>query len=203
MAPAPANESGVSGIRAAPLTNVAAADARTSPLRTVSARPRPATAESAQTAEARANVERVLRVIRSHAGAGRSSTTIRLDPPELGTLRLRMELEKDALSLRVETQTVVAHRLLSDELDSLRRGLEAVGLHLERVEIRPPSPPDAENWAPSQQQPEPQGGGQPGGAGADDSAGSGKESGMSAPAAESPPGAEDESAAEPRVNVLA
>lgn len=200
---ATANEGGASGVRAGSLTSVAAADVRTSPLRTVSVRPRPAAGESAQSAQARANVERVLRVIRSHATAGRTSATIRLDPPELGTLRLRMELEKDALRLRVETQSAVAHRLLTDELDSLRRGLEAAGLHLERVEIRPPAPPDAEHWAPSQQQSEPQGRGQPGGAGADGSAGSGTDSGASAPAVDSPPGAEDEPAAEPRVNVLA
>jgi flagellar hook-length control protein FliK len=200
---APANDAGANGARAAPSTNVVAPDVRASPLRTASARLLPPAGEGAESAQARANVERVLRVIRSHAAAGRSSATIRLDPPELGTLRLRMELEQDALRLRIETQSVVAHRLLSDELDSLRRGLEAAGLHLERVEIRPPAPPDAEHWAPSHEQSEPQGGGQPGGAETDGSTGSGTESGTSASAADSPPGAEDDPAAEPRVNVLA
>lgn len=88
-----------------------------------------------------ANVERMLRVLRGHIGQGRSQTTLRLDPPELGTVRMHLDLRADALSLRIEPQTALAHRLLSEQLDSLRQGLEASGIQLEHVEIRPP-PPD-------------------------------------------------------------
>ncbi|MBU0639925.1 MAG: flagellar hook-length control protein FliK [Planctomycetes bacterium] len=93
-----------------------------------------ATAEKAEDA----NIERILRVVRSQIGKEHSRATLRLDPPELGTIRLHMDLRKDALSLRIDTQTQMAQRLLSEQLDGLRQGLASSGIQLERVEIRPP-----------------------------------------------------------------
>jgi flagellar hook-length control protein FliK len=84
------------------------------------------------------NIERILRLIRARLASGRSVTTLRLEPPELGTVRLRMDLRNDQLSLAVEAETPAARRLLSEQIDSLRRNLEASGIHLERVEIRTP-----------------------------------------------------------------
>lgn len=85
-----------------------------------------------------ANVERILRSIRTQIGKQRSTATIRLEPARLGTLRLHMDLRNQELSLRVETQTALAHRLLLDNVESLREGLELAGLRLERIEVRPP-----------------------------------------------------------------
>ncbi|HUU95040.1 MAG TPA: flagellar hook-length control protein FliK [Phycisphaerae bacterium] len=116
-------------------------DART-PLKSTSvATKSAANAQRAETADRQENVERVLRTIHSRLGRQRSTAILLLDPPELGRVRLHMDLRNDALSLRMDTQTQVAHRLLMRELDSLRQGLESAGIHLERVEVRPPSPP--------------------------------------------------------------
>jgi flagellar hook-length control protein FliK len=82
------------------------------------------------------NVERILRFIQTRIGKERSVATLRLEPPELGTLRLRMDLRADELTLEVETQTVAARKLLTEHTDTLRRSLEAAGIHLERVEVR-------------------------------------------------------------------
>jgi flagellar hook-length control protein FliK len=113
-----------------------------SPSRAARAAAKPtANAIQAETADREANVERILRTISSRIGKQRSIATLLLDPPELGNVRLHMDLRKDALTLRMDTQTHVAHRLLTQELDSLRHGLESAGIHLERVEVRPPSPP--------------------------------------------------------------
>ena len=85
------------------------------------------------------NVERILRVVRSQIGREYARATLRLDPPQLGTIRLRMDLQQDVLRLRIDTQTELAHRLLSEQLESLRQGLAGMGIHLEQVEIRPPA----------------------------------------------------------------
>jgi len=93
----------------------------------------------AESAKWDANIERIVRVIRNRIGRQRSQTVVRLDPPELGRLRLQMDLRGEALTLRIDTSTDVAHRLLSEELHKLRHGLEASGIQLERVEVRPPT----------------------------------------------------------------
>ena len=116
---------------------VAATSARTGGAKAPAGQP----ARAAPEAESKndANIERMLRLIHTRIGKGRSVTTLRLDPPELGTLRLRMDLRNDQLSLQVETQTGAAQRLLSEQLETLRKNLEASGIHLERVEIRAPT----------------------------------------------------------------
>jgi len=127
--------------RPAAAISAAHADART-PLKSARVATKPAAnAAQAETADRQENVERVLRTIHSRLGRERSTVILLLDPPELGSVRLRMDLRKDTLSLRMDTQTQVAHRLLMQGLDSLRQGLESAGIHLERVEVRPPSPP--------------------------------------------------------------
>jgi hypothetical protein len=85
------------------------------------------------------NLERILRFIHTRLGKERSVAALRLEPPELGTIRLRMDLRNEQLSLQIEAQTDAARKLLTDHVESLRRSLEASGIHLERVEIRAPA----------------------------------------------------------------
>jgi flagellar hook-length control protein FliK len=70
-----------------------------------------------------------------------------LDPPELGKLKLQMHLQQNQLALQIDTQTVAARRLLSEQLDTLRHSLEVAGIQLERVEVR--APEQAHTPAPS------------------------------------------------------
>lgn len=95
----------------------------------------PAPAESADT---RTNLERIVRCLRAQIEGNRARATLRLDPPALGSLRLALDLQQDALALRIEPNSVVAHELLSEHLDGLREQLERAGIRLERVEIAPP-----------------------------------------------------------------
>lgn len=100
-----------------------------------------------------ANIERIVRSLGAALRGARSVTTLRLDPPELGSLTLQLDLRAENLTLRIESQTAAAQRLLSDELDALRRGLESAGIRLERAEVtlvdaarpapaEPPASPD-------------------------------------------------------------
>lgn len=81
------------------------------------------------------NVQRMLRVLRGSLMRDKSSTVIRLDPPELGSLRLEMNLRKDAMDLRVGAESDAAREMLKDELETLRNGLQAAGIRLDRVEV--------------------------------------------------------------------
>ena len=100
------------------------------------------TASSAETraenTDAERNIDRMVRVLSQQINERSARTVMRLDPPELGSLRLYMDLRDETLSLRVQTSTGVAHRLLSEDVERLRRGLEASGIRLERIEIQPP-----------------------------------------------------------------
>ena len=94
---------------------------------------------AAENADRTANIERIVRMIAQRIRGERSHTVMRLDPPELGSLRLQMDLKRELLALRIDTSTHVAHRLLSADVDRLRRGLEASGIQVERIEVRPPT----------------------------------------------------------------
>ena len=89
-----------------------------------------------------ANAARLLRWVRTQDGKGGGTATMRLDPPELGKIRVQMEVHEGGVRLAIDTQTPLAHRLLSDDVETLRKSLEASGLQLERVEVRPPATTD-------------------------------------------------------------
>jgi len=111
----------------------------------------PASHLPAESAARDANIEQIVRLIGRRLQPGRTHTVMRLAPPELGSLRLEMDLRGAALTLRLDTTTEVAHRLLSEELHRLRDGLAAVGIQLERIEVRPPaSHPQPPGHAPPQ-----------------------------------------------------
>jgi len=95
---------------------------------------------AAGSADRTANIARIVRLIAQRVRGERSHTVMRLEPPELGSLRLEMDLKRELLALRIDTSTHVAHRLLSEDLERLRHGLEASGIRVERIEVRPPTP---------------------------------------------------------------
>ncbi len=203
-APAPAaarSESG--GPRVGPAAAAARPSVRPEPLRAGPVS-RPPQAESA---EQEARIERIVRLLRSELGRERSRATLRLDPPELGTIRMHIDLQKDRLLLRVDTQSDVAHRLLTEDVEALRAALAQSGIHLEKAEIRPPPQPfdpptEAGAHSPSQQ-----------GSGRQDAdrgetgrperevGGGGQH--LPAGAGERPGGDETQPAAEPRLNLWA
>lgn len=111
-------------------------------VRTATERAKPAAEAPAESAGSGRNIDRILRVLRGQILRDKSTTVIRMDPPELGYLRLQLDLHKDVLRLRIHAETDAARQMLSDHLDALRKGLEAGGLHLEAVEIRPLTPVD-------------------------------------------------------------
>ncbi|MBW7904693.1 MAG: flagellar hook-length control protein FliK [Phycisphaerae bacterium] len=107
-------------------------------------------AKPADLAPPKANIEQIVRLVRRSLDGQRQVTTVHLKPAELGSLRIRLDLDKDVLALRIEPQTEAAHRLLREEAESLRQALAAGGIQLAKLEIRPPAPSDGgQAWTPT------------------------------------------------------
>ncbi|MCG3126161.1 MAG: hypothetical protein CHACPFDD_00991 [Phycisphaerae bacterium] len=90
-----------------------------------------------------ASFERLLRAVRGRLKESRSTMTLRLDPPRLGSLRVWMTVDRGRVTLDVATQTHLAHRMLTGEVESLRRALEAVGAQLDAFVVREPDAQEA------------------------------------------------------------
>ncbi len=155
-----------------------------------------------------ANMARMVRLIHTRLGEKHSTATMHLDPPELGKLRLRMDLHHQNLSLRVDAETSAAQRLLTEQVDSLRRSLEATGLRLGQVDIRTTEPTQAADDAGLSQQSDVPARGDEHAGGNAGSAGRGSDDGTEAPRIEQDEPADMaeaqmELAAESRVDVLA
>jgi flagellar hook-length control protein FliK len=68
---------------------------------------------------------------------------LRLDPPELGQLRVDVRMHDQMLVLRFQAETQAGHDALQTRLTHLRAALEQHGIQLDRVEVEfrpPPSP---------------------------------------------------------------
>lgn len=152
-------------------------------------------ASAADPAERAESIERIVRLVQRRLDRERSITVLRVDPPELGMLKLHMDLRKDSLELRIDAHSEMAHRLLREDLDALRAGLEAAGIRVERIEVRaiePPNGQDAQAFASFAGDSDGSGGGQGRFAESDDTEQRGE------PAAQS-----REPVAEPLVNIIA
>lgn len=104
-----------------------------------------------------AMLKQVMRVVRSRLSQKNSHIMMRLDPPSLGTLRIHMDLSDRNLTMRIDVDTHLARRLLTDGAESLRDALDASGVRLEKIEIRqldaerPAQPFDQDSQADSRQ----------------------------------------------------
>lgn len=107
---------------------------------------RASTTKPARIAEMRSeepNFDPLLRFVRSNLDREHSSASLRLDPPDLGVVRVFLEVRRDVVALRIEPESAAAHQLLTDSADALRTTLERAGLHVEQLEVRIAPPPEA------------------------------------------------------------
>lgn len=88
-------------------------------------------------AQQQQRIKRIVRVVRHSLRTGQTRTTLRLDPPALGKLRIDIALQDSAVHLRFEPAHKLAHRLLTRQADELAAALKAAGLDPQRIEIQP------------------------------------------------------------------
>lgn len=79
------------------------------------------------------------RVVRGMQGALHQqggAVTMRLTPPELGTIRIELAMQQGTVSARLHTENDSVRQLLTDQLTQLRAGLERQGLTVERLTVQ-------------------------------------------------------------------
>jgi flagellar hook-length control protein FliK len=78
-------------------------------------------------------VQRVARAVEAARPDG--EIRLRLRPPELGAIHLRVKTEDGVLAARVETETPQARSLLTERLPELRERLAEMNIRLERFDV--------------------------------------------------------------------
>lgn len=83
-----------------------------------------------------ANLARVVRGMQGALHQQGGSVTLRLTPPELGTVRIELAIMQGSVTARFHTETESVRQLLTEQLAQLRTGLERQGLHVERLAVQ-------------------------------------------------------------------
>ncbi|MFA7237466.1 MAG: flagellar hook-length control protein FliK [Phycisphaeraceae bacterium] len=74
-------------------------------------------------------------------GSGHGGTvTLRLNPPELGALRIAVRMDGPTLSATFEASSATVSSLLEGQMHALRSALERVGLSVDQLNVQGPSP---------------------------------------------------------------
>ena len=77
---------------------------------------------------------------------------VQLTPPELGTLRLEVKVERGEIVARVETDTQEARNVLLDNLPALRQRLEQQDIKVQRFDVEYDAGSDGSGPAPEDRQ---------------------------------------------------
>lgn len=80
--------------------------------------------------------EQALRAMRSVVNQRGGSLTLRLNPPELGDLRIRLEMTQHVVSARLETSTDAVRQLLQQQLPQLHSALSSHGLTVDQIQVQ-------------------------------------------------------------------
>ncbi|MCX5661142.1 MAG: flagellar hook-length control protein FliK [Planctomycetota bacterium] len=83
-----------------------------------------------------ANVARVARGLQTAVQQNGGAVTLRLDPPEMGVVRVLMEVRDGVTSVQFRTEKESAGVLLNQHMDSLRESLQRQGLSVERIDVQ-------------------------------------------------------------------
>ncbi len=86
----------------------------------------------------RSEFENLVKSIRMNRGAKSSSATIRLNPPELGKMKIQAQMSNDVLRVRVEASSSAARNLLTERSGELLAALHDRGIDVDRFEVAEP-----------------------------------------------------------------
>jgi flagellar hook-length control protein FliK len=85
---------------------------------------------------AQSNHDRIVTGVQSQLLPHGGSMEIRLDPPELGALRVMVEMRDGVMSATFQTSNEEATQLLSHSLNQLKHVLESQGVSVERLQVQ-------------------------------------------------------------------
>ncbi len=88
------------------------------------------------------NVDAVVAAARVGLSGGKQQYTmmLRLDPPQLGSMRLSVRMVEGQLTATFSTSSDVAHQMLQQSLNQLRAGLENAGFQVDRLQVQRTNP---------------------------------------------------------------
>jgi len=106
--------------------------------------------QRAQSDQEALNTARLHRGLASAVKQNGGAVTLRLTPPEIGTVRIELQMSGTTLSAAFHTETASAMSLINRQLDQLRTSLETQGLNVDKVTVQ--TMPGAQNQADAGQQ---------------------------------------------------
>ncbi|MCE9592237.1 MAG: flagellar hook-length control protein FliK [Planctomycetes bacterium] len=83
-----------------------------------------------------ANVARVARALQQAVQQKGGTVTLRLQPPELGLVRVQMEVVNGVASVRFQAEDETVTSMLSRQMTTLKQALEGQGLKVDRLEAQ-------------------------------------------------------------------
>ena len=91
-----------------------------------------------ETSEDSANVARVARGLQSALNQRGGVVTLRLQPPEMGLVRVRMTMSEGAVRVQISAENDGVKTLLNRQLSQLRYALQGHGLNVEQLDVQSP-----------------------------------------------------------------
>lgn len=82
--------------------------------------------------------EQSVRALRSVVNQRGGSVTLRLSPPELGALRVQVQLNNGVVRAQIDAGNTAVRSLLQQQLSTLRTALESHGLTVQHLEVNAP-----------------------------------------------------------------
>ena len=83
----------------------------------------------------RSEFNRLINQVRLNRGTKTSSATIRLDPPEMGKLKVDVRMVEDVLSVRIETAKPEARQVLQERAGELLAALKEHRIEVDKFEV--------------------------------------------------------------------
>ncbi|MEX2672952.1 MAG: flagellar hook-length control protein FliK [Phycisphaeraceae bacterium] len=82
------------------------------------------------------NASRLARAMQGAVNQGGGTMTLRMTPPEMGTVRIQLQVQGGTVNAALHAESEGARTLLSQQLSQLRQSLESQGLHVERLSVQ-------------------------------------------------------------------
>ena len=86
--------------------------------------------------------DELVRSIRLHQTANRSSARLTLDPPELGRIQIDIRLRNNRMTISVRTESSTAKKLMVERAGVLTKSLEAQGIYVDQLDVTDELVPD-------------------------------------------------------------
>jgi flagellar hook-length control protein FliK len=95
--------------------------------------------------QAQQNVARIARGLQNALSQQGGSVTLRLTPPEMGTVRIQLQIQGATVNAQFHAESDAARTMLTNQISQLRHALEAQGLTVDRLNVQSMNQTSASN----------------------------------------------------------